>query len=349
MNLSEAADFLQLLHGGLAGYAILLVVSPSGKRLHFRCPNPGKWPNVPRFVERNPVTVAHTVCTFREPRRLAALALEVPALWAEVDAPTTEPSALATWREAAVRELRDLHPAPSLIVDSGRGYHGYWLLAPRIRLDGPESARLAAMVVSCNATLRTLLGEAGLTGDVVSDLARVLRLPGSFNPKPGGGPCRLLLADGPRYRMEDLTAELRPFMLRFESAPSTPRPSRPSAPVEVAPPHPRRRGRPSLGVTRRDLRTLKPWARALVEGGTWRFGSRYARPDGRGVDRSRGDLAAVGAMVKARWTDAQIVAAFAREQWFIGTRFRALRDAESPERAQDYLRRTIAKARGMYA
>ena len=101
---------------------------------------------------------------------------------------------------------------------------------------------------------------------------------------------------------------------------------------------PRGRGRAPLGVTLRDLRSLPLWARALVVGGVWSAKGRYRRPGG--LDRSRADLAAVGAMVRAGWPDTRLVAAFRRRDWLIGARYREL-----GTRGPDYLRRTIAKAR----
>ena len=105
---------------------------------------------------------------------------------------------------------------------------------------------------------------------------------------------------------------------------------------------PRGRGRPSLGATVRDLRGLPPWAQALVVGGVWAAKGRYRRPGG--VDRSRADLAAIGAMVRAGWPDSRIAAAFRRRDWLVGARYRQLA-VEGTRRAEGYLDLTIAKAR----
>lgn len=106
---------------------------------------------------------------------------------------------------------------------------------------------------------------------------------------------------------------------------------------------PRGRGRPKLRCTVRDLRTLKPWARALVLGrGDLQ---RYRNHGSLIVDRSRADFAAVGAMVAADWSDDQIFAAFSRADWWIGDRVRELHDLEGWKRASDYLARTIQRAR----
>ena len=75
----------------------------------------------------------------------------------------------------------------------------------------------------------------------------------------------------------------------------------------------------------------------MIVGGWWSDPRRYR-------SRSEADLAVIGVMVKAGFTDTMIAAAF--EEWFIGARFRELLAREGPRRADDYLVRTIAKARG---
>jgi len=75
----------------------------------------------------------------------------------------------------------------------------------------------------------------------------------------------------------------------------------------------------------------------------WRAGGRYRKPGK--LDRSRADLAAVGAMVRAGWPNNKILAAFERDDWLIGTKYRELRDREGVDRAHRYLGVTIATAR----
>jgi hypothetical protein len=291
-----------------------------------------------------------SVATFHG-KRLAENAAAVPALWVDLD-PAKEATAaeLAAWREAAALKLSTFTPAPSVVVFSGRGFHGYWCLAEPVRLEGPERSRLAARVVSCNKAL-----EDRLKGDTVGDLARVMRLPGTVNPKPNGGPCRIVFSDGPRYRLEDLAELLAVFPTEKTADPPAsgetlmepPRTRREENPMKApAFPVKRGRGRPRVGVTERDLRTLPPWARELVRGGAWAGAQRgrYRKPDGT-PDRSAADLAAVLLLVRAGWDDEKIVAAFRHPRWKIGARFAELWHRESPQRAESYLARTIQKAR----
>ena len=186
-----------------------------------------------------------------------------------------------------------------MIVDSGRGWHGYWILRPYVRLEGVGRCQNASTVVGINRELADRL-----SGDAVGDLARVMRLPGSVNGK-NGRPCRLLYSGGDVYRLQDLAGALG-----IDG--SVPR--RKAVRVSLTPQEKTGKpGRPRLGATKRDLRSLPPWARDLVVGGAWRAGKRY-KVDGR-VDRSRADLAAIGAMVKGGWSDEKILAAFSRPDW----------------------------------
>lgn len=340
--------FARLLHAGCRGFACVLQRDTTTGRTRVLWARAG---TLPAFDPRPDTDVWLSVCTFAKRSRKAAAALDVPALWADLDPP--EGADLDAWRPARLARLLAFDPPPSLVVDSGRGFHGYWLLAEPIALDRQTRVIDLASAKSLNRALAR-----ALDGDAVGDVARVMRLPGFVNPKPGGGLCRLVRADGRRYALADLImasvhntetiAALRP-----EALPSAPdrapaplvfRGAATQQPLRDAPDAPRRRrGRPALAVHVHDLRKLPRWARELVIGGAFRFGHRYRKPGG--VDRSRADLAAVGAMVGASWSDAMIRGAFERPGWLIGARFRELRDRESSRRADDYLARTIAKAR----
>lgn len=94
----------------------------------------------------------------------------VNALFAEYDAKhyTSKADALA-----AVQALK---PAPSVIIDSGGGYHLYWLLDATWQLQTNEDRQCAADVQG-----RWVAFVGGDTG--AKDLARVLRVPGTHNLK----------------------------------------------------------------------------------------------------------------------------------------------------------------------
>ena len=282
-----------------------------------------------------------SVGTFLPHRRAVKNSCCVPALWVDIDPPEEHSAGLAAWQCATHRRLMAFVPSPSLIVFTGRGFHSYWLFTEPVRVR--ESHARAGLVVQANGVL-----QRRLKGDTVGDLARVLRVPGSVSPKTNTR-CRLLVEDGPMYDFDNLVRALH-----VEACPAVSSTAASSARRAVgvdgmasasAPEKtrlPRGRGRPTLDATVRDLRGLPPWARALVVGGVWSARGRYQRPGG--LDRSRADLAAIGAMVRASWPDSRITAAFRRRDWLVGARYGQLA-VEGTRRAEGYLALTIAKAR----
>jgi hypothetical protein len=89
-------------------------------------------------------------------------------------------------------ELTRLRPPPQIVVDSGSGYHVYWLL------------REAADFESARMVMNEIAAQTG--GDHVSDKARILRVPGTLNHKfSPPRPVRLLRLDllRRRYKLSD--------------------------------------------------------------------------------------------------------------------------------------------------
>jgi len=330
IDLITARAFVKFLHRGLDpdkdGEVAFLVRRRVGGPVRTLSAHPGE---LPAYLTTAAAEVFVSVCTFRG-HRAAANARTVPAVWADIDPPPG--GDLEHWRKETSRRIVGFVSLPSAIVSSGRGWHLYWFLDPAVCLDGPDRDRLAGLVVGVNRKLADLLD-----GDTVGDLARVMRLPGTVNPK-NGARCRQVFEAGPMYELQHLAEDLG--VTPGSVVPSAPPPRWSPVPsVKAA----RRRGRPRLEVKKRDLRTLPPWARSLVVGGAWRAGKRYMTA-GR-VDRSRADLAACGAMLRAEWSEEMIVGAFTRGDWLIGARFQELWECEGQGRARGYLCRTIARAR----
>src|SRR5690606_6983188 len=73
---------------------------------------------------------------------------------------------------ATIRRLEHFEPRPSRVEDSGRGFYALW------KLDTPTKDWYRAK--RANKWLAQQLG-----GDTTWDAARILRLPGTWNPKPG--------------------------------------------------------------------------------------------------------------------------------------------------------------------
>lgn len=102
----------------------------------------------------------------------------ISALWADVDAKN-----FSRGKSEALAQLQKLPPYlfPSVIVDTGHGYHPYWLLREAELIESPQDIlRLEAYMKGLAFTLH---------GDSTSDLSRVLRLPGLVNQKDAKNPC----------------------------------------------------------------------------------------------------------------------------------------------------------------
>ena len=106
----------------------------------------------------------------------------------------------ADWRtgKAIARGLLDALPAalqPSALVDSGHGYHAYWILRDAL----PATSETIAQVEAVNAAL-----AAWLDGDkAVKDASRVLRLPGFRNVKADPLPVVLEFCNDRRFDLAD--------------------------------------------------------------------------------------------------------------------------------------------------
>jgi hypothetical protein len=87
-------------------------------------------------------------------------------------------------------------PRPTLLVDSGHGFHVYWCLSKPVAVNDANRERLKAI----NRSLAIAVG-----GDAVCcDLARILRVPGFINHKPPVAEARILQFKGERrYRLAD--------------------------------------------------------------------------------------------------------------------------------------------------
>jgi hypothetical protein len=119
-------------------------------------------------------------------RGSANTALAIPGLWVEVDwaDPVHKATNLPPTRDAALALINEFELAPSIVLNSGHGLHGWWLFAELWNFDTESKRRDAQdLVERFQATIRTKAARHGWTVDTTSDLARVLRLPGTWNRK----------------------------------------------------------------------------------------------------------------------------------------------------------------------
>jgi hypothetical protein len=83
------------------------------------------------------------------------------------------------YKQRARAVIQSLYFPPSVIVDSGGGYHTYWLLRETVPVDDTNRADIQAIQ---HAWVHMMHADPG-----ASDLRRMLRVPGTYNMKPGFG------------------------------------------------------------------------------------------------------------------------------------------------------------------
>jgi hypothetical protein len=111
-------------------------------------------------------------------------------LWADLDDKTARGGKPELWARLARFRI-----TPSIYIDSGHGYHAYWLLSDLVPF---EEASLAMKAIAQD-----------IGGDHTYDAARVLRVPGTLNYKQSDDvlPVRVVSFSERRYRWSDFATE----------------------------------------------------------------------------------------------------------------------------------------------
>lgn len=131
-------------------------------------------------------------------------------VWIEIDCKegVHKEQALPT-KEQALGLLKGLPVIPTVIMDSGGGYHAHWWLdTPLVFTTDDERQRGQDLVRRFQQAVAQVFQQRGFKVDTTSDLARVLRPPHTFNHK-SGQPVLVTVAhyeDSLRYRVNDLDA-----------------------------------------------------------------------------------------------------------------------------------------------
>ena len=141
--------------------------------------------------------------------------LGIPGFWIEIDfkhdvhrkvnLPPTIDEALSLVREALPLE-------PSLMIGSGYGIHAYWLFR-ELWVFADDADRQAAyhLLHRLQATIQAVAKLHGWDVDSTFDLARVLRVPGTYNRKIPDDPQLVTIIDAHenrRYNASDFTEHL---------------------------------------------------------------------------------------------------------------------------------------------
>lgn len=213
---------------------------------------------------------------------------EILAIWADLDAKDFNPKDLSTGVLLAMDRVHTLPVDrwPSVVVESGNGYHLYWLLRE------PLNTTTRAGRERAEAIMRGLAKHLG--GDHTHDIGRVMRLPGSLNVKDPGDPkpCKIVMANyDRRFSPNDFE-----HWAIYETK---------AAPKETE----LGVGGPALYIE--GLR-ISPEMKALVVGGG---PSTYK-------SRSEADQAVITALLNGSHTAGEIREVFSNLSWRIGERYR---------------------------
>src|SRR5690606_4012326 len=121
--------------------------------------------------------------------------LAIPGLWIDVDIASGahKERALPDTLDEAVDLVRSFQKEPSILVHSGHGLHAYWLFNEPMYIETPEDQAKAETLLSrFQATIRGAAAKRGWKLDNTSDLARVLRVPGTMNYKTEPRPVEII-------------------------------------------------------------------------------------------------------------------------------------------------------------
>jgi hypothetical protein len=194
----EALDLLTTLHrGGKIAYLWTKTV-PATPTLFFKV---GEIPTIPptwKDVYFGVLPLASRKSNFQ--RGKITDVQSAGCLFAEFDAkdfPNND-------KAACLAYVRSLTIPPTWIIDSGGGYHAYWILDNPVKLETEEQRTFHAKLQE--RWVNFVGGDPG-----AKDLARVLRLPGSLNYKyDPPRPVVVVKPDGPLYTLRELESAISP-------------------------------------------------------------------------------------------------------------------------------------------
>jgi len=114
----------------------------------------------------------------------------ITGLWADLDLRSDAHSKKAL--PATIPDALSIIPAsmsPTIVVSTGNGAHAWWLLKEPLTFESDQERKdVARLVTHWQAMLRLNAASRGWAFDRLSDLARVLRIPGTINAKDPSNP-----------------------------------------------------------------------------------------------------------------------------------------------------------------
>lgn len=246
----------------------------------------------------------------------------IGALWCDVDVrdPVHDKKNYPPDIDAACAMLAELMHPPSVTVHSGHGLQAYWMLTEPWVIEDPTEHRQAVLAVrTWDTWLHKRAAIHNWTIDSTGDLARVLRVPGTYNHKRDPH-VEVIILDfpGTRYHIDDLLEEAT--LAGPTQSPAT-APAVSSAGLRLDP----AAEPPSaklLALMANDRRFAKSWERS--------------RADLSDQSPSAYDMSLATIAVSAGWTDQEIVDLLLAARRNHG---------EDPKLRPDYYQRTLTRAR----
>ena len=222
-------------------------------------------------------------------------------LWVDLDPDGTE-----NWKEEKLAELRVFRPKPTRIEDSGRGLYAFWEIPWTSDWEWAKRAN-------------KWLAES-LRGDHCWDMARVLRLPGTLNPKPGAGWAKTLEANITEHEWSDFgEASMSPLEEKVQASDLQPSPL------------------PFDFEFRLQATNQKLWDRVYSEESAMQAGAQLTEDRTR-VDRSRNDFYIASQLLRMGIEEGIVLSVLTHPTWYSGSKWRSSGFNES------YVRTTIQKA-----
>jgi len=138
--------------------------------------------------------------------------LGLAGFWADLDLKSE--AHVKTKLPASIEEALSVIPSamsPTVVIATGNGVHAWWLFKEPLVFDTSEERRAAAGLITRWQTLLRLNAAAqGWAFDRLSDLARVLRIPGTLNNKDPKNPKLVSVHSngGRRYNLSDFVEYL---------------------------------------------------------------------------------------------------------------------------------------------
>jgi hypothetical protein len=198
----DAGEFLTTLWGDPPPGQVLVWTLPQKRSVWYNRLDNIRVGDLARSDVYTGVGIAPAGVILRHDQRATTDAVAgIAGLWADVDyagenhkkpnLPETEADAL--W-------LIDSMPAPaSIVINSGYGLQAWWLFdRPWMFEDDLEREEAQAMARGWHGYMAGLAAERDWVVDATHDLARVMRLPGTFNNKSSPVPVKVIYSDGPR-------------------------------------------------------------------------------------------------------------------------------------------------------